>query len=262
MRLLISPAKQMRPDMDAPAPQGRPVFAAQGGELLGLLRAMPTARLQALLGCNAALTERSAAEYARVGTGAPTPALFAYDGIQYRYMAPRVFTQAELAYVQEHVRILSGLYGVLRPLDGVWPYRLEMQARLVNKRGKDLYAFWGDALAQELARQTDVVWNLASEEYSRSVRRHWPKAKRWVDCVFAETGADGRLRQKGVHVKMARGQMVRFLAENDIRRIEQAREFDRLGFVYQAALSEADTLVFVRERRPMKAWTKRKGAGK
>ena len=249
MRILIAPAKQMRMDMDAPAPQDRPVFAQRSEQLLQMLRATPTAQLQALLGCNAALTARSADEYARLGVGAPTPALFAYDGIQYRYMAPRVFTQAELAYVQEHVRILSGLYGVLRPLDGVWPYRLEMQARLANERGKDLYAFWGDALARELARQTDTALNLASAEYSKSVRRFWPKEKRWVDCVFAEKDADGKLRQKGVHVKMARGQMVRFLAEANAERPEQARAFDGLGFRYEPALSEADTLVFVRARK-------------
>ena len=113
-----------------------------------------------------------------------TPALLAYEGIQYRYMAPGVFTEEEFSYVQERLRILSGFYGLLRPFDGVVPYRLEMQAKLAVAGARDLYAFWGDTLALALAKNTDVIFNLASKEYSRSVIPHLPAGIRLVSCVF------------------------------------------------------------------------------
>ena len=101
-------------------------------------------------------------------------------------MAPGVFTYDELDYIQKHLRILSGFYGLLRPFDGVAPYRLEMQAKLAVAGARDLYAFWGDTLALALAKNTDVIFNLASKEYSRSVIPHLPAGIRLVSCVFGE----------------------------------------------------------------------------
>ncbi len=104
-----------------------------------------------------------------------TPAVIAYKGIQYRYMAPSVMEPTHLDYLREHLRILSGFYGLLRPFDGVTPYRLEMQAKLVVDGCRDLYQFWGSRLAKQLASKTDVVLNLASKEYSRAVGLVCPK---------------------------------------------------------------------------------------
>lgn len=100
-----------------------------------------------------------------------TPAVLAYDGIQYRHMAPGVFTDGEFRYIEEHLRILSGFYGMLRPLDGVTPYRLEMQAKLSGEGFGSLYEFWGGRLAAQLAGETKVILNLASKEYSPGRRR-------------------------------------------------------------------------------------------
>lgn len=137
------------------------------------------------------------------------------------------------------------VYGLLRPFDGVRPYRLEMQAKLQNPRGKDLYAFWGDQLSRVLAGQTDVIVDLASEEYSKAVSRHW--AGQWISPVFAER-ENGRLREKGVYVKMARGEMVRFLAENQVEDPRQMREFCEMGYRFQPSLSTEHIYFFVRDR--------------
>ena len=112
-----------------------------------------------------------------------TPAVLAYEGIQYRYMAPGAFETGQYAYIREHLRILSSFYGLLRPFDGVTPYRLEMQTRLSVDGHKDLCGFWGARLADQLAAETDLVLNLASKEYSRAVEPHLPPDVRFLTCI-------------------------------------------------------------------------------
>ena len=159
-----------------------------------------------------------------------TPALLSYQGIQYQYMAPGVFTQAELDYVEEHLYILSGFYGLLRPFDGVTPYRLEMQAKLPVDGAADLYGFWGGAIAGEIFSRTDCVVNLASKEYSVCVSRHLPPGARLVTCVFGEE-KNGRIVEKGTLCKMARGELVRFMAERQAGEPEALRSLDRKSVV-------------------------------
>jgi len=180
-----------------------------------------------------------------------TPAILAYEGIQYQYMAPNVFTDQALEYVQEHLRILSGFYGIVKPLDGVVPYRLEMQAKLSVDGAKDLYAYWGDRLALQLASETDCIVNLASKEYSLSVSKHLPANVRMITCVFGEE-KDGKIIEKGTMCKMARGEMVRFMAEHRIEHVEEIRTFDRLGYRYAEDRSDENTYVFVKEIKTLK----------
>ena len=144
-----------------------------------------------------------------------TPAILSYEGIQYRYMAPGVMETSHLDYLREHLRILSGFYGLLRPFDGVTPYRLEMQARLETDGCRDLYQFWGDRLARQLASETDLVLNLASKEYSRAVEPYLPETVRFLTCTFGER-KDGKVIEKGTMCKMARGQMVRWLDRKSV----------------------------------------------
>ena len=174
-----------------------------------------------------------------------TPALLAYEGIQYRYMAPGVFETGQLAYIREHLRILSGFYGLLRPFDGVAPYRLEMQAKLSVDGHKDLYSFWGSTLADQLAAETDFVLNLASNEYSRVVKPHLPPAVRFLTCTFGEM-KDGNVIEKGVLCKMARGRMVRWLAENNVTGPGNIKDFAELGYRYSPAHSTENNYVFIR----------------
>ena len=175
-----------------------------------------------------------------------TPAVLSYEGIQYRYMAPGVFTDREFAYIQEHLRILSGFYGMLKPFDGVTPYRLEMDAKLRVGEHENLYDFWGDLIANALFEETDCIINLASKEYSRCIRSHLPGNVRFITCRFAEL-ENGRLLEVGTLGKMARGEMVRFMAENQITEPEELKHFDRFRYRFDPKRSNQKTFVFLRE---------------
>ena len=247
MRWIISPAKKMREDRDFLLPRDLPRFLPRTERLLAHLRTLPFAALRTLLDCNEQIARLNFERYQtmelRQGL---TPALLAYQGIQYQYMAPGVLEAGDYDELQGHLRILSGFYGILRPLDGVTPYRLEMQARLRTDFCRDLYDFWGDRLALALAEETDLVLNLASEEYARAVRRHLPPGLRMVDTVFAERSGE-RIEEKGVYVKMARGEMVRYLAQCRGAGLEEVRAFQGLDYRFEAELSQPDRLVFLRE---------------
>lgn len=247
MRIIISPAKKMNPDLDGPAPEALPQFLGEAERLKEALQAMTPKELQALWKCNDVIAGQNVARLRTMELRRRlTPALFAYEGLQYRYMAPRVFTSEHLAYVREHLRILSGFYGLLRPFDGVTPYRLELQAKLSVDGCKDLYGFWGGKLSERLAAETDLVLNLASEEYSRAVRPHLPSGVRFLTCTFGEL-KDGKIIEKGALCKMARGEMVRWLAENQITRPDEIRRFPALGYRFSPARSSENNLVFLRE---------------
>ena len=173
-----------------------------------------------------------------------TPAVFAYDGIQYKYMAPAVFSEAELEYIKDHLVILSGLYGMLRAFDGVSPYRLEMQAKNIGNI-KTLYDFWGEEIYKALCQNDEVIINLASKEYSRTIIPFCDKSK-LIDCTFAEM-TNGKLREKATLCKMARGSMVRFMAENNVLSPEGMKDFNALGFAYSEEHSKDNSYVFVKQ---------------
>ena len=248
MRIIISPAKKMNADTDTLPYRDLPVFLPKTQQLLDRLSALDEGELQKLWKCNdqiAALNVQRLREmdlYRNL-----TPAIIAYEGIQYQYMAPDVFTLKEYDYVQEHLRILSGFYGALRPLDGVTPYRLEMQAKLRMGDAKDLYAFWGDELARSVLDAADCVINLASKEYSVCISKYLPKDKRMITCVFGEE-KDGKIIEKGTMCKMARGEMVRFMAVNGIEKPEEIKAFEGLDYRYSPDHSDDDTYVFVRQK--------------
>ena len=249
MRILISPAKQMIPDPDTLAPVSQPRFLPEARLLLETLRQKSDRELQSLWKTNDALTAENIQRVRTMDlTRNLTPALFCYHGIQYQYLGPSALEDAPLAWLSEHLRIGSGFYGLLRPLDGIVPYRLEMQARLNVDGTGDLYGFWGSTLAEALAAQTDVVVNLASREYSRAVEPHLSPAVRFLTCTFGELRKDGRVVEKGTLCKMARGQMVRWMAERGVRRSEELKDFQDLGYRYDAAHSGHDHYVFLKEK--------------
>ena len=246
MRIIIAPAKKMRADPDSLAPAGLPDFLPETEVLCASLRSMDPAALQRLWKCNdriAALNVRRLEEMDLRRN--LTPAILAYEGIQYQYMAPGVFSQGEYDYVQTHLRILSGFYGLLRPFDGVTHYRLEMQAKLAVGGARDLYGFWGDRLARRLFAETDCILNLASKEYSLCVSRFLEPSVRFVTCVFGQE-KDGKVLEQGTQCKMARGEMVRYLAETGAETLEAVRGFDRLDYRFSPAHSDEETLVFLR----------------
>lgn len=253
MKLIISPAKKMNLCDTLPS-TGLPLLIDRSRLLATTLRSMGYEQLKALWGCSDRLA-RAAFEQLRFlapdsgwdeeGSALLTPAALSYEGIQYQSMAPSVMTTDQLTYLQEHLRILSGFYGVLRPFDGVVPYRLEMQARLACAGQKNLYGFWGDALAQALAAETDVVVNLASVEYAKAVTPHLQGGQgvRVITCLFGDVRADGRFTQRATYAKMARGSFVRWCAENHI---EDPGDFPAFDIAYRLdeERSTPDTLIF------------------
>ena len=246
MRIIISPAKKMVVDTDSFPVDALPLFLNRTQQLMEALQAMSPKALQSLWKCNASIAGLNVERLASMDLRRRlTPALLSYEGIQYRYMAPGVMETAQLDYLREHLLILSGFYGLLRPFDGVTPYRLEMQAKLSVGDCRDLYEFWGDTLARQLASETDFVLNLASKEYSRAVEPHLPKSVRFLTCTFGEH-KDGKVIEKGTMCKMARGQMVRWLAENNVTSWADIRAFDQLGYRFQPELSSENHDVFLK----------------
>ena len=248
MRIIIAPAKKMNIDLDSFPPEALPQFLDQTERLMSALQAMSPKELQALWKCNDAIAALNVERLRNMDLRRRlTPAVLAYEGIQYQYMAPGVFETGQLTYIREHLRILSGFYGVLRPFDGVTPYRLEMRSRLAVDGHRDLYAFWGSRLAGQLAAETDLVLNLASKEYSRAVEPHLPSTVRFLTCTFGEL-KDGKIIEKGTMCKMARGQMVRWLAENTITDPEDIKTFLDLNYRFSPALSGENNYVFIRSK--------------
>ena len=249
MRIIISPAKKMKEDTDSLAWHDLPVFLPQTEALCAKLQSMSYDELKKLWKCNDQIAELNAERLRKMDLrNRLTPAVLAYEGIQYQYMAPGVFTGRELDYVQQHLRILSGFYGILKPFDGVTPYRLEMQAKLRVGEGRDLYSYWGDSLAKTLFAETDRIINLASKEYSLCVSRYLPGSVRFITCVFGEE-KDGRVIEKGTMCKMARGEMVRFMAEKQITEPERLKAFDRLNYRYAEDRSDENTYVFILQKK-------------
>lgn len=246
MRIIISPAKKMKPDLDSFAPEGAPVFLAETERLKTALLGMTAEELQRLWKCNDSIAQLNVERLQTMDLHRRlTPALFSYEGIQYRYMAPGVFETGHLDYIREHLRILSGFYGLLRPFDGVTPYRLEMQARLSVDGRRDLYDFWGAKLADQLASETGLVLNLASKEYSRAVAPHLPPSVRLLTCTFGAL-QDEKVIEKGTICKMARGQMVRWLAENSVTHPDDIPAFTDLGYRFSPIHSTNDNYVFIK----------------
>lgn len=246
MRIIISPAKKMKRDTDTFTGLELPVFLRETEKLMRAVQGMSYEEVKKLWGCNDKIAEENFARFRDMElTRSLTPAILSYDGIQYTYMAPGVFEDGQFDYVHEHLRILSAFYGVLKPMDGVVPYRLEMQAKLDVEGTKDLYGFWGEKLYGEIMDESRVIIDLASKEYSKCIKKYITASDRFITCDFAEN-VNGRLIQKGVYVKMARGEMVRFMAERNVSDPEELKVFDRGGYRYSEDYSSPDRYVFLK----------------
>ena len=248
MKIIISPAKKMNVDNDSLVHQELPVFLPQTEKLSTKLQSMSYDELKKLWKCNDKIATLNVERLQHMDLRKNlTPAILAYEGIQYQYMAPGIFTDKELCYIQDHLRIISGFYGLLRPFDGVIPYRLEMQAKLSIGDAKNLYAFWDNSIANYLFAETDCIINLASKEYSVCISKYLPDSVRFITCVFGEW-KDGKIIEKCTICKMARGEMVRFMAENQISDPEKIKLFSRLNYQYSAEHSTEDTFVFLLQK--------------
>lgn len=258
MKIIISPAKKMKGKDLGITAKNWPIFQEQADVLGGLLKAMTYEELKKLLSCNDQIASQNYERYQNLGfkhqeriPGDLTPALLAYEGIQYQYMSPQVFSHKQWDYAEQNLRILSGFYGILSPLDAVSAYRLEMQARLVNQRGKSLYDFWGKKIYEELARDDKVIVNLASKEYSKAVEKYLEPEIRYVTCMFGTLVMEGstpKVKVKGTLAKMARGEMVRWMSDHEIQQIEDLKKFQGLNYRYEEEYSSENELVFIQHK--------------
>ena len=254
MLLALSPAKTL--DMDSatpPLPTTLPRFIPDSARLIEILRELSPAQLGSLMGISDKLAVLNAQRYAAwsrdFDANNSRPALLAFAGDVYAGLDAAHLKPAQLRWAQDHVVMLSGLYGLLRPLDLMQAYRLEMGTRLANPAGRDLYAFWGKRIAEALREQLDshrskLLLNLASEEYFRAVDTS-ALGHPVVDVVFQEGDARG-WRVIGVHAKRARGLMTRWIIEHRADRPEAILDFDAEGYAYAAEASSETRRVFRR----------------
>lgn len=257
MLYLLSPAKTL--DYETPvdpavlARATRPEFVPQAAALVEVLKTKTPAEIASLMDLSDPLAALNVGRYAawrRTFTDRNSkPAALAFDGDVYGGLDARSLGGADLDWAQQHLVILSGLYGALRPLDRLQPYRLEMGTRLATAAAKDLYGYWGDTIAQYLNRRqrgerAPVVVNLASQEYFKAVDRAALKA-RVVECVFEERRGDG-YKIVSFFAKRARGLMARYAVQHRVARPADLEGFDLEGYAFAAAASTPDRLVFRR----------------
>ncbi|WP_323000221.1 peroxide stress protein YaaA [Castellaniella sp.] len=255
MLMVLSPAKKL--DYDTPVrttQHSLPVFPAQTRELVGVMQALSAGDLADLMSLSDALSRLNVDRYA-AWVDAPDAqharqAALAFNGDVYEGLRAAELSDARLNWAQDHLAILSGLYGVLRPLDLIQPYRLEMGTRLRTAHGHTLYEFWGSRIAQELNRRLDalpgerVLLNLASQEYFKAVDRKTLQA-RVVECVFQDE-KNGVWKVISFHAKRARGLMARYVVDHRVRQVAGLQGFAADGYRYADEASSADRLVFRR----------------
>lgn len=228
--------------------QSRPQYLPQTQQILARLRQLSYDQAKTLWHCRDKLARPNYDWLQRLDlTRELTPALMAYSGIQYQYMAPDLFTAPALAYVQENLRILSGFYGSLRPFDGIVPYRLEMQAKLAVAGSANLYAFWGDRLYRSLHFDQGPVVNLASQEYAKAITPYLKPTDQLIEVTFGRLVA-GRVKVTATRAKMARGAMVRYLAEQQVTDVAGIRRFKHPAYRLDERRSTAQRIVFLDQR--------------
>lgn len=258
MLMVISPAKTL----DYETPPTTPLFTQpqhldHAQELIAQLRQMSPQQIGELMHLSDKLAALNVARYGSwerpFNPSNAKQALLAFKGDVYTGLAAEDFSEADFDFAQRHLRMLSGLYGVLRPLDLMQPYRLEMGTKLANARGKNLYEFWGDDISgwlnQALAEQGDeVLLNLASNEYFGAVKRKALNA-RVIDTEFKDL-KNGQYKIISFYAKKARGMMSRFVIEERINDPAQLKQFDVQGYRFNAEQSKPDNLVFLRDHAP------------
>lgn len=252
MKIIISPAKQMKVDADTFDVLSTPALLDKAIQIEKYLKSLTVDELRKLWHTNDKLFELNMDRLRKMDlkNEIQTPAILAFCGLQYQYMAPDLFTDNALEYIQEHLRILSSFYGVLRPFDGVVPYRLEMKAKAHVNGTKNLHAFWNDSWFNVLTQDDNLIINLASKMYASQVSRYIKNTKiKMVSCVFGYYHpTKHKVIQDNTYAKMARGEMVRYMAENQIQDFHKLINFNDLGYEYSPDFSDENNLIFLRDR--------------
>lgn len=249
MIIILSPTKQMY-TKNAMPPLTIPYFRDSSARLLEVLRQLSVQDIQRLMKVNEKIAIENVDRFKHISFDLQgTPAFTTYHGLQFKHMHMETFTEDNWCYVKEHLRILSGFYGLLHPFDSIFPYRLEMQCKLAVHENADIYAFWKDTIAQELKKEVSShsdkrILNLASKEYGKVVL---PFLEHDVVSVVFYKMKDGKLKSESTQVKMARGAMVNYLVKHSVRNIDEVKCFSEHGYSYSEVLSDSHEYVFVKD---------------
>lgn len=246
MRIIISPAKNMSQNNNSFDYNDLPVFLEDTKKILYTLKEKSLDSLKNIWKCNDKLLEENIQRIKNMDLSLElTPAILTYEGMVFKHILPSVLEDKNIDYLQKNLRILSGFYGVLKPLDGITPYRLEMQSKIKVENFKNLYDFWGDKIYKEVLDESKIIINLASKEYSKCIEKFLDKNVRFITCSFVEI-SNGKLITKGTYSKMARGEMTRFIAKHNLKNPEDLKKFNSLGYIFREELSSETEYVFER----------------
>lgn len=250
MIILISPAKTLDLNATDIKEKTDPGFKKEIKELVGVMKKKPAAEIQELMGVSENIANLNKERYKNFEDHFTPenskPALFSFKGDVYRQMGVENYSKDQLDFAQDHLRILSGLYGLLKPLDLIQPYRLEMGIKLKTKRAKDLYAYWGNKITQAIDAEAldGVVINLASKEYFKAVNLKKLKSK--VIHIYFKEYRNATYKTVGIFAKQARGMMANYIIENKIKEPQKLKLFNKERYEYAEELSSEGDWVFIR----------------
>lgn len=246
MRIIISPAKNMKADFSFAQKLTTPVFIYKTKEILNALNQLDKNELTKLRKCNANKVDELINFMLKADlTKDLTPAIFTYDGLVFKNINPRSFNDSEINYIKDNLRIISGFYGVLQPFDGIIKYRLEMQSKLKIDSFNNLYDFWSNLIYKEVIDASHIIINLASKEYSKTIEPYLSDQDTFITISFLDS-IKGEYVSKNTYSKMARGLMVNYLVKNKISNIEDIKNFNLEGYSFNKELSTESLFVFTR----------------
>ena len=246
MRIIISPAKNMRDYQSLNMKIDTPIFIDKAKNILSKLKSLSKSELTTLWKCNSKMVDALYKALHSTNLNQDLiPAIFRYDGLVYKNINPSTFNESESEYINKNLRIISGFYGVLKPFDGIIKYRLEMQARLKIDKFNNLYDYWGDSLYREILDESHIIINLASKEYSKCIEPYLDKKDKFITIAFMEK-CGNKYISKNTYSKIARGLMVNYLVKNNITKIEDIKNFNQGGYSFNKELSSENLFVFSR----------------
>jgi len=250
MLVVISPAKKLNMQPSLTIEPTQPIFGQEANELAHVMQKLSLDELQSLMGISSNLANLNANRFASFGKQSKKSAALAFAGDTYQGLEAETLEPEDMAWAQNHLRVLSGLYGVLRPLDAIEPYRLEMGSQLATARGKSLYQYWGSKITgalneQAAATNSSLLVNCASKEYFGAID-HASLTLPVVTPVFLEN-QNGKANIVSFYAKKARGAMARFIMQNRLKDAAELQYFNAGGYCYQPDRSNINTFVFMRD---------------
>ena len=244
MKIIISPTKKMKVANDDLLPTTTPIFNDQANNILNYLKLLDSTSLKKIYKCNDKILSENIERLNNPLIN--NCAVLSYQGLQFQHMAPHLFSEDQLNYINSNLVILSAVYGVLKPFDSINLYRLEMNATINYNEHTNMYSLWSNSIYNELFKDNDVIINLASKEYYDAIKKHQSENDVVINIIFGEL-INGKVISKATLAKMARGSMVRYMAENAIDCTEKIKNFNDLNFAFDVDLSDDLNYIFIKK---------------